>query len=412
MAATKAPRCDMAAIITRSSTPRLLPERCVELQWSDGTTSRYHYVWLRQLHFHPATGRPDQAPDAGFRLPDEPESLVAEKCWVENGDLVVPWSNDGAETRHSLGWLKWNAYDEEHRRQRKAELVTWTGVQASRFGWHRWDEVMNDDDALWALFATLRDRGLVRLVGAPVEEGAIARLATRFGPLRVTDYGAISDIRSIPRAVGRYANIGASGHHRLGPHTDEGWRYAQPGIAFHLCLEQAPGGTGAALLIDGLLAAERLRERNREAFELLTCIPFRFVAARNPEERYFAHGRLIVTDQDGDIVGVRFSDRTLGVQDLPSNLIEPAYRALRAFAKELYADNLVYRHALAPGEMHVFDNHRVMHARESFDPELGPRRIQSCAVDREEFHNRLRQLAESLGYLEDLHMIFPNGALG
>ena len=302
----------MAAVITRSSTPRLLPERCVELQWSDGTTSRYHYVWLRQLHFHPATGRPDQTPDAGFRLPDEPESLVAEKCWVENGDLVVTWSNDGAETRHSLDWLEWHAYDEEHRRQRKAELVTWTGVQASRFTSHSWDEVMNDDESLWALFATLRDHGLVRLVGAPVEEGAIARLATRFGPLRVTDYGAISDIRSIPRAAGRYANIGASGHHRLGPHTDEGWRYAQPGIAFHLCLEQAPGGTGAALLIDGLLAAERLREHDREAFDLLTRIPFRFAAARNPEERYFARGRLIVTDQDGDIAGCVFPTEPSG----------------------------------------------------------------------------------------------------
>ena len=402
----------MAADVTCSSPPRLLPEHRIELQWSDGTTSRYHYVWLRQQHFHPAIGRSDQDVDANFRLPDEPESLVAGECRLDDDHLVIFWSNDGAETRHALDWLKWNAYDEGHRRRRKAELVTWTGVQASQFIWHSWDEVMSDDDALWELFATVRDRGLVRLSGAPLEEGAIARLAGRFGPLRVTDYGAIGDIRSIPSAAGRFTNIGASGHHRLGPHTDEGWRYAQPGIAFHLCLEQAPAGAGAAMLIDGLLAAERLRENDRETFEFLTRSPLRFAAARNPEERYFSHGRLIVTDQDGDIAGVRFSDRTLGVQDLPADLIEPAYRSLRAFAKELYAEDLIYRHPLAPGEMHVFDNHRVMHARASFDPEMGPRRIQSCAVDREDFHNNLRQLAERLGHLEDAHMILPNGALG
>ena len=115
---------------------------------------------------------------------------------------------------------------------------------------------------------------------------------------------------------------------------------------------------------------------------------------------------------DGDIVGVRFSDRTLGVQDLAPDQIEPAYRALRAFAKELYAEDLIYSHTLACGEMHLIDNHRVMHARASFDPQNGARWIQSCAVDREEFHNQMRHLAQRLGYLDDLYMILPNGALG
>ena len=403
----------MVAVITCSSAPRVVPERRIVLEWSDGTASYYHYVWLRQQHFHPAIGRADQDSEAGFRLPDEPESLEVGDCRVEDGHLVVSWSNDGAETRHALDWLKWNAYDDHHRRQRKAELVTWNGAQASQFQWFSWDEVIRDDDTLWKLFVTLRDRGLVRLAGAPVAEGVIATLAERFGPLRVTDFGAVSDIRSIPDAdAGRSANIGASGFHQLAPHTDEGWRYAPPGIAFHLCLQQAPQGAGAAMLVDGLLAAERLRESDVESFDFLTRVPLRFAAARNPEERYFAVGRVIVTDIDGAIAGVRFSDRTLGVQHLPPEQIEPAYRSLRAFAQELYADDLIYKHVLAPGEMHVFDNHRVLHAREAFDPQLGPRRIQSCTVDREEFHNRLRQLAERLGHLQDLHMILPNGALG
>ena len=403
----------MTGSVSCSRAPHLVPERRIELQWSDGTASRYHYVWLRQLYFHPAIGRPDQSEGAGFRLPDEPESLTVENRCVDGDELVVVWSNDGVETRHSLDWLKWNAYDEEHRRDRKAKVVTWSGNQASQFFWYSWDEVMNDDAALWELFVTVRDRGLVRIVDAPVEESAVGRLAAKFGPLRVTDFGAISDIRSIPSdSAGRLANIGASGFHQLAPHTDEGWRYAPPGIAFHLCLKQAPSGAGASMLVDGFLAAQRLRNNDPVSFEFLTRVPLRFAAARNPSERYFAQGRLIVTDTDGAIVGVRFSDRTLGVQDLAAELIEPAYAALRGFAAELYASDLIYKHSLAPGEMHVFDNHRVLHARESFDPQVGPRRIQSCSVDREEFHNRLRQLAERLGHLDDLHMILPNGALG
>ncbi len=45
--------------------------------------------------------------------------------------------------------------------------------------------------------------------------------------------------------------------------------------------------------------------------------------------------------------------------------------------------------------MALFDNHRVLHARRSFDPTTGERWIQQLSVDREEFQNRFRQLAES-----------------
>ena len=391
---------------------RVVPERQVEVRWSDGESSRYHFVWLRQLYFHPAIGRPDLPSGQALRLPDEPTSLSVSSCRIERQELVVDWVNDGAQTRHDLAWLRHNAYDQPLRLARKVHLTPWIGAQAAQFPWHSWDDVMGSEQALWEVFATVRDRGFVRLTGAPVVEGAVGDLGRKFGALRTTDFGAVSDIMSRPAGeAGRYANIGAGGFHQLAPHTDEGWRYAPPGLAFHLCMEQAPGGQGASMLCDGFLAAQRLREHDRESFDFLTRVPLRFAAARNPQERYFANGRAIVTDLDGEIVGVRFSDRTLGVQHLPSKMVEPAYRAIRAFAEELYREDLIYEHALAPGEIHIFDNHRVLHARAGFDPEAGPRRIQNCSVDREEFHNRLRQLAEALGLEDDANMTLPNGAL-
>lgn len=393
--------------------PRVTSDRRIEVIWPDGASSHFHFVWLRQQLFNPATGRADQAHDAAMRLPDDPASLSVDHCDIDQGQLRVRWANDGAETCHDLGWLRDNAYDREQRLARKARLVTWTGEEGAQLPWHDWSTVLEDDAALWALFVAVRDRGVARLRGASPEPDMIGALARRFGPIRVTDFGAISDIMSRPSDdAGRFANIGAGGFVRLAPHTDEGWRYAPPGISFHLCLEQVPGQGGASQLTDGLLAAQRLRRNDPQAFDFLTRVPFRFAAARNPEERYFATGRLIVTDIDGEIVGVRFSDRTLGVQDLPEDQIEPAYQALRAFAQELYSEDLAYVRSLAPGEVHVFDNHRVLHARAAFDPQSGARRLQSCAVEREEFHNHLRRLAEKLGHMADANMILPNGALG
>jgi gamma-butyrobetaine dioxygenase len=388
-------------------------DRRIAITWGDGVVSRFHFVWLRQQHFHPATGRADQEPGAPLRLPDDPDDLIVGDCAIEDGCLMVRWANDEAVTRHDLAWLRRNAYDRDLRLARKVRQQTWTGDEVAVSDWLDWEQVVQDETALYGLFVTLRDSGVARLRGAPTRRDEIRRLADRFGALRNTDFGLIGEIVSKPpEEAGRYANIGSGSAGPLAAHTDEGWRYAPPGINFHLAIENMPGEGGESMLFDGLLAAERLRTSNPEAFAFLSSTPMRFAAERNPQERYYAHGRMIVTDRDGEIVGVRFSDRTLGVQDLDEDQIEPAYRALRAFASEMYADDLVYRHKLQPGECHVFDNHRVLHARSGFDPSEGPCYIQQCSVDREEFHNTYRQLAEKLGHEDDAAMILPNGALG
>jgi gamma-butyrobetaine dioxygenase len=83
--------------------------------------------------------------------------------------------------------------------------------------------------------------------------------------------------------------------------------------------------------------------------------------------------------------------------DLPEDEIEAAYRALRAISEQLYASERTFERHLQPGELVVFDNHRVLHARRAFNPDAGERHIQQVSIDREEFHNVFRQLAEQLG---------------
>ncbi len=93
--------------------------------------------------------------------------------------------------------------------------------------------------------------------------------------------------------------------------------------------------------------------------------------------------------------GIRVNDRTQSQPDLDVDSVEPAYHALRSLYEIILAPENNFEHLLQPGEMALFDNHRVLHARRSFDPSAGERWIQQVSVDREEFHNRFRQLAES-----------------
>lgn len=388
-------------------------DRQVVIQWADTSFSRFHYIWLRQQHFHPAFGR-DKVPTSVSqpRLPDAVEQLQIRTIQLIDGRLVIDWQHDDSRTTHELQWLRDNAYDTLAVRQRKHQPTLWLGKDAERFNWHDFADVMTHDEALWQVYEAVIDHGFARLNNAPADTNVVSQLAQRFGPIRVTDFGAISDIASRPiEDAGRYANIGAGGYQTLGPHTDEGWRYSPPGINFHLCLQSTPESGGDSLLYDGFLAAARLRINNPQAYDFLTRTAFKFAAARNDNERYFAYGKLLCEDNTGELVGVRFSDRTMGHQDLPPDLIEPAYMALRAFTEELYKPDLTYRHTLMPGECHIFDNHRILHGRCAFNPQLGPRHLQQCSVDREEFHNRLRLLAGKLNQPKYASLILGVGAL-
>ena len=88
--------------------------------------------------------------------------------------------------------------------------------------------------------------------------------------------------------------------------------------------------------------------------------------------------------------------------------MEPLYAANRELVSRLNDKHYQARFTLATGEAVILDNHRVLHAREGFN---GRRHLRLFQVGREEFHNRLRMLANELGD-ESADWVLPGGALG
>ena len=96
---------------------------------------------------------------------------------------------------------------------------------------------------------------------------------------------------------------------------------------------------------------------------------------------------------------------------MPEDQIEQTYLAVQAFAQEIYNPDLELRYLMQSGEMHVLDNHRLLHGRDQFDPTAGERHLQHCSVPRDEFHNRLRIEAHRRN-LPDEYYLMAEGALG
>ena len=372
------------------TTPRIsinAGERKLEIAWTDGVSHGYHYVWLRH-NARCSHGMPNDTSIKIDLLPDDPTRLAIEDYRIDEMELVIDWQDEKLQTRHGLEALKLSAYDDATRAQRKHQPTLWQRENAGeipRFAFAN----LNSERTQLDLLLAVRDFGLARLSEVPTEPGSIARVAALFGPMHINNYGAIFNVKS-----DAHKNLGSNTGHPLPPHTDESYRHEAPGISFFHCLQAAPEG-GESILVDGFKAAQELRDRDSDAFNTLSRVPIFFQRYALPDEDMRSHTRVLVTDVDDEVVGVRWTDRTLPPQDLPEPLVEPVYRALRAYWKIVNDEAMQYCYRMEPGDLHVFDNHRVMHGRKAFDTGH-PRHLQQCSVNRDEFHNSLRILAASL----------------
>ena len=86
---------------------------------------------------------------------------------------------------------------------------------------------------------------------------------------------------------------------------------------------------------------------------------------------------------DGELVGVRFNNRSLGAMtDVPFNKMDTYYAAYRRLGEIIDDEAMEVTFRLEPGEGFVVDNTRVLHARKGYSGE-GRRWLQGCYCDKD-----------------------------
>ena len=96
---------------------------------------------------------------------------------------------------------------------------------------------------------------------------------------------------------------------------------------------------------------------------------------------------------DGSYREIRFHDALMAPFALPLSLVEPVYGALRRFDAIARGEaQVVVR--MQPGDVMVFDNHRILHGRKAFDPAGGHRHLFGLDVDTHDWRSRMRVLRQ------------------
>ena len=355
-----------------------------------GAALRFHAIWLRDNAWDSAT----RAPGNGQRLialRDIPPDTRIASAAVDGDRLAVCFAPEGKNVDYDIGWLRAHAYD---RGPRQAPgwvgetLTTWdsglmNGVPVGDF-----EAVKQDPAALRQWLAQVRRYGFGKLTGGPVEPGALLQVAGLFGYVRETNYGVYFEVRTEVNPTNlAYTGLG------LQAHTDNPYRDPVPTMQILYCLENSAEG-GENMVVDGFRAAQRLQQENPAWFDLLAQHCARYEYAGEAGVCLRSRRPMIELAPDGEIVAVRFNNRsTAAITDVPFERMADYYAAYRRLGEIIDDTAMEVTFKLAPGECFIVDNTRVLHARKGYSGS-GKRWLQGCYPDKDGLLSTLAALEQ------------------
>ncbi len=360
-------------------------ERALNVQWSDGSSATYHYLWLRDncpSAFHLHTG------ERSFNLLSISVDICPRAVEFDGSSLTIDWSEGEHRSVFEQSWLREYSYCDALAKNRSSSYVSWDNSFASQIPEADQGDFMQDDQTLLNWMLALDKNGLALIRQMPNTEAAVVETASRIDYLRQTNFGVTFDVISVARPINlAYTSIA------LPLHTDLANQEVPPGYQFLHCLCNDSSG-GESTFVDGLRVLEKLREENPDAFALLStqAIPFRF---HDEGHDIRQHHPVINLDSFGNIIELKYNAHLADIFDLPEAIMYDYYVAYRELMLRLQDPALKIELKLGAGDMVVFDNRRVLHGRNAFDETSGSRHLRGCYVDRSEFKSRLRVLENS-----------------
>ena len=366
----------------------------VHVGWTTGATARFHAIWLRDNSLDAST----RSPNNGQRLVTicdiDSDTSVTQTQILEGGSVVaVTFAPDGVTSQFSSRWLHDRRYDmpvddaKLHSGWISPQHETWMNISMQgRIPRASWSDIQSSPAVLLKWLQAIDRFGFAVVDGMPCESGELCRVAEMFGYVRETNYGRWFDVVAevTPHNLAN-TNLG------LQAHTDNPYRDPVPTLQLLACLENSVLG-GESAVVDGFAIAQFLQTRDRSAFDILARHPIRFAYEGSNDVSLTSKRPIFELGPDGELVAVRFNNRSAApFVDIPFDDLEEFYRAYRRFAECLDNPDFSVRFKLAPGEVFIVDNTRILHARTAFHGS-GKRWLQGCYADKDGLLSTLRVL--------------------
>ena len=362
-------------------------ERSIQIEWSDGNTSDYNFLWLRDncpSEIHPT------ARERTFNLLTVSESIHPKSFTIsEDNSLSIKWSEGDHSSNYSYEWLRKNCYTLKNSTPYKTPYQLWdqsiqNNIKKIQIDC---DEIMSSDEGVTKYLEQLHYYGISLVQNAPTSKMSAEDVLKKISHFRETFFETPFEVINIP-------NPNNSAYTALGlrNHLDLPYFEIPPGYQFlHCLLNEADGGESVAL--DGFKVASFMQKEFPEYFKILTETHVKFCNRDYTQNTTRIHySPLITLTKDNDFNIIRFSIAYMSIMDCTPDKMDLFYKAYIKFAELLHDKRFTINFRLKAGDIFSFNNLRVLHGRTEFNPNSGERHLQGYYIDRDEIIGRLNFL--------------------
>ena len=358
-------------------------ERGFTITWDDQSVAEFPFVWLRDNapeSFHPDTR------ERVFDLTTVDPDIAPETFALESDELVIGWPEASTPSIYSGSWLHSHRPGLGRADPSVVERTHWDSNSLSEIPRAVAENCFGDPVELRETLRTLKRFGILIIDNMEDARDASKAFGHRVGLRRQTNFGDMFEVISKP-APNNLAYTSLA----LPLHTDLPNQEHIPGYQLLHCYRNTAVG-GESVFADGFKICEDLRRESPEDYELLknVAIPWRF----HDDDHDIRRRRPVVRENDdGTFDYFAFNAAIADLPDMDTAMLYRYYPAYQRLMKRVRQPRYAVHHALRPGEMVVFENARVLHARTAFDASSGERHLSGYYMERNEIDSRIRVLS-------------------
>ena len=354
------------------------------LVWDDGQRAQAPALWFRDNCPCPGCRHP-QTLERRYLFLDDAEPRIESTEVEPAGHLTLRFA-DGHEASFDGGWLRHHLLDLIDDLRPEPQL--WgADHRIARFD-H--DRVMTSETALSEWLRAILSDGLAILENMPARDGEMLKVIGRVQQPKETNFGRSFEVMTHKKPVSSaYTAMG------LEPHSDLINYASPPDFQVLACLQNDATG-GGSIFVNSHAVVAALAEAAPEAYGILseTSVEFRF-QDESCDIRH--HAPVIELDRHGELRRLRFNNWLRGAVIAAPERMSDWYRAYARLWRLIRDPRFRVTPRLQAGEIVVFDNVRVLHGREAYDPASGSRHLQGCYTDLDWMLSRLRVAARPDG---------------
>jgi len=360
------------------------------VNWNDGTNDSFHYVWLRdhlQCSDFFDSNTKERLVDAHTYLTNTQPNEIN----IKNGNLNILWPGEKMQSEYSAQWLHSNSYSKKCLNSKKEsflESIDWQFNSFEEVARFDYQKIFKDNNVAYQLLNHFCNNGFSFIENAPQKPGVVKEITNWLGYLREVSFGDVRDIKNEAGSL----NVAFTSREAK-PHID-GTNYIHPYVVqfLHCIQNQAEGGNSN--IVDGFAMANNLKKINQSAFDTLTKVKVKYKIGAG--EHDMSHSAPVIElDREGKLYLIRFSNQQRRELSIPFEDIENFYFSYNLFSKMVNDPTNQLKFRFQPGNILMFNNLRILHAREAFNLNSGLRHLQLASTDIEMVYSRLRRLSNN-----------------